>query len=98
MRTLVLSVADLELVGQWFEDYASNLASDPIGGQMTSVEAKLGERVKKALKDKVSWEISELDVGWILEWAEKSTNPTHGASRLLFGHESDLIDKLNLMG
>lgn len=97
MKSMVLSAADLELVLQWFEEYKEIVASDPLGGQMTSVEAKLGEHIHKALKEKVAWEISELEVGWILEWAEKCVNPTHGSSRLPFGHEADLIDKLNLL-
>lgn len=97
MRTIVLSVAELEFVEQWFDEYREAVASDPLGGEMTSIEAKLGEHVRKCIKDKIAWEISELDVGWILEWAEKSVNPLHGASRLPFGHEADLIDKLNLL-
>lgn len=97
MKSMVLSAADLELVLQWFEEYKEIVASDPLGGQMTSVEAKLGEQIHKALKEKRSWEVSELDVGWLLEWSEKSVNPTHGPTRLPFGHEADLIDKLNLL-
>lgn len=97
IRTLVLNVADLELVEQWLQDYEAALASDSLGGGMTSVEQQLAHHIRKALHAKVAWEITELDVGWLLEWAERSTDPSRSGSQTVFGHEADLIDKLSLL-
>jgi len=53
--------------------------------------------INECIASKTAFVLNELDVGWILEWAERSMNPTRFGSRATFSHEQDLVRKLEAL-
>jgi len=98
LRKLILNCNEVQIILRWFEEYQATVASSPLGGSPMDVENQIAHALREALQAKREFSLSELDTGWVQEWAERSVNPTRMGNRALLEAEKTLLDRLAIFG
>ena len=94
LRSETLNATDLELVCRWMQAYQGAISSEPLGGCITSVEQQIMDGIVAARSAGTEFTITELDVEWILDWAERAFNPSHTGGKVVFSPEQALVERL----